>query len=46
MENQELKVKVRNEEFDITVQTCDPSHCRYDCLVGINTCTQLKSWEK
>lgn len=34
----ELEKKMQEESFDVEVQYCDPSDCKYDCKVSGNTC--------
>lgn len=37
----ELEMKVQEEEFEITVQSCDPDNCLSDCLVDEDTCNAI-----
>ena len=34
----ELEKKIQEETFDVEVQYCDPTLCKYDCLTSVNHC--------
>lgn len=36
-----IEKNLQKEEFDITVQSCDPDDCLHDCLVDENTCNAI-----
>lgn len=41
----ELEKKIQEETFDVEVQYCDPTLCKYDCLTSVNHCNTHWTWK-